>query len=170
MTDPRPEIVCLCGSTRFIDTFQAEYARLTDEGRIVLTVGRVVPQSEQALGSGRKVALDALHLRKIDIADRVLVLNVGGYVGPSTRREIAYATEHGKPVDLLYPEAGLDGPTPSPAANGQAIADACARVQAWEAAFDSLRDNVLHNADGLDSDIVNAYLGRIDDADPRPYP
>ena len=110
--ETKPEVVCLCGSTRFIDTFQAEYGRLTDEGKIVLTVGRVVPQSEQALGSTRKVALDALHLRKIDLADRVLVLNVGGYVGPSTRREIAYAKECGKPIDLLYPDAGLDGLPP----------------------------------------------------------
>lgn len=108
----RPPIVCLCGSTRFIDTFQSEYGRLTDEGNIVLSVGRVVPQSEQALGSERKVALDALHLRKIDLCDRVLVLNVGGYVGPSTRREIAYAKAHSKPVDLLYPDAGLDGQPP----------------------------------------------------------
>ena len=108
----RPPIVCLCGSTRFIDTFQSEYGRLTDEGNIVLSVGRVVPQSEQALGSERKAALDALHLRKIDLCDRVLVLNVGGYVGPSTRREIAYAHLARKPVDLLYPDAGLDGQPP----------------------------------------------------------
>lgn len=109
----RPEVVCLCGSTRFIDTFAEQYGRLTDEGKIVLTVGRVVPQSEQALGSPRKAALDVLHLRKIDLADRVLVLNVGGYVGPSTRREIAYAKERGKPIDLLYPDAGLDGAAPA---------------------------------------------------------
>ena len=109
----RPEVVCLCGSTRFIDTFSEQYGRLTDEGKIVLTVGRVVPQSEQALGSPRKAALDVLHLRKIDLADRVLVLNVGGYVGPSTRREIAYAKERGKPINLLYPDAGLDGAAPA---------------------------------------------------------
>ena len=110
----KTEIVCLCGSTRFIDTFAEQYGRLTDEGKIVLSVGRVVPQSEQALGSARKVALDELHLRKIDLCDRVLVLNVGGYVGPSTRREIAYATAHGKPIDLLYPDAGLESPAPAP--------------------------------------------------------
>ena len=110
----KTEIVCLCGSTRFIDTFTEQYGRLTDEGKIVLSVGRVVPQSEQALGSARKVALDELHLRKIDLCDRVLVLNVGGYVGTSTRREIAYAKERGKPIDLLYPDAGLDGSAPAP--------------------------------------------------------
>lgn len=100
-----PEIVCLCGSTRFIDAFSEHYGRLTDEGKIVLSVGRVVPQSEQALGSSRKVMLDELHKRKIDLADRVFVLNVGGYVGSSTRSEIEYATAHGKPIDYLEPGA-----------------------------------------------------------------
>ena len=128
----KTEIVCLCGSTRFIDTFTEQYGRLTDEGKIVLSVGRVVPQSEQALGSARKVALDELHLRKIDLCDRVLVLNVGGYVGTSTRREIAYAKERGKPIDLLYPDAGLDGSAPAPsreapeAGSAGAMREACA--------------------------------------------
>jgi len=97
----RPEIVCLCGSTRFMDAYAEHYGRLTDEGKIVLSVGRVVPQSEQALGSPRKAMLDELHLRKIDLADRIFVLNVGGYIGSSTKREIEYARAHGKPVTWL---------------------------------------------------------------------
>jgi hypothetical protein len=53
--------------------------------------------------SAEKVALDELHKRKIDLADRVYVLNVGGYIGDSTRGEVAYAMHHGKPVDWLEP-------------------------------------------------------------------
>jgi predicted phosphodiesterase len=51
----------------------------------------------------QKAALDALHLRKIDLADRVLVVNPGGYVGESTSREIAYARATGKPVSFSDP-------------------------------------------------------------------
>ncbi len=51
----------------------------------------------------QKAVLDALHLRKIDLADRVLVVNPGGYVGESTRREIDYARAAGKPVSLTEP-------------------------------------------------------------------
>lgn len=47
--------------------------------------------------------LDAVHLRKIDLADRVLVVNPGGYVGESTTREIAYARGAGKPVAFTHP-------------------------------------------------------------------
>jgi hypothetical protein len=48
-------------------------------------------------------ALDQLHFRKIDMADEILVLNVGGYIGDSTKNEIAYAQAAGKPVRLLEP-------------------------------------------------------------------
>jgi hypothetical protein len=43
-----------------------------------------------------KVRLDDQHRQKIRLADRVLV--VGDYAGDSTRGEIAYARELGKPV------------------------------------------------------------------------
>lgn len=99
-----PEIVCLCGSTRFMEAFQSANLRLTLDGKIVLSVG-CNTKSDVGLGvtSKAKVALDELHKRKIDLADRVLVLNVGGYVGPSTRGEIMYALSHGTPVDYLEP-------------------------------------------------------------------
>ena len=42
-----------------------------------------------------------LHKQKIDMADEILVLNVGGYVGDSTRSEIEHAIARGKPVRWL---------------------------------------------------------------------
>ena len=51
----------------------------------------------------QKAVLDALHLRKIDLADRVLIVNPGGHVGDSTRREIAYAQATGKPITFTDP-------------------------------------------------------------------
>lgn len=101
--EPRPTVVCLCGSTRFADTFVAENLRLTLEGKIVLSIGANV--SDASLGiaqdSDQKRRLDELHLRKIDLADEVLVLNVGGYIGESTRGEVEYARSIGKPVTYL---------------------------------------------------------------------
>jgi hypothetical protein len=46
---------------------------------------------------------DQLHRTKIDISDDVFVLNVGGYIGESTRSEIEYAKAHNKPVRYLEP-------------------------------------------------------------------
>jgi len=105
----RPKIVCLCGSTRFYEEFQRANFTETLAGNIVLTVG-FYPHakfSEKAHGedvgitSEEKIALDNLHKRKIDLADEVFVLNVGGYVGDSTRSEILYAMRAGKDVRWL---------------------------------------------------------------------
>lgn len=105
-SDPtRPRIVCLCGSTRFKDTFLKEQLRLTLEGIIVLSVGCFMhSDAELGIGATEKVKLDELHLRKIDIADEVLILNVGGYVGSSTAREIVHAGMADKAITFLEPE------------------------------------------------------------------
>jgi multidrug resistance efflux pump len=106
---PRPEIVVLCGSTRFVDHFNQWRKDLTEAGVIVLSIEVVTTQARdqdpQHANPALKSALDELHKRKIDLADRVMVLNVDGYVGQSTRSEIDYATALGKPIDYLVPVA-----------------------------------------------------------------
>lgn len=114
-TPNRPKIVVLCGSTRFYDEFQKANYELTMAGEIVLSVG-FYPHAAAEHGHGEgvghdsaeKVELDELNKRKIDLADYVLVLNVGGYIGSSTRSEIEYATKHRKPVRYLVPVDGAD--------------------------------------------------------------
>lgn len=103
----RPTIVCLCGSTRFYEVFQRINYEETMAGKIVLSVGFYPHTQKQAHGEDvgctpeQKQALDELHLRKIDLADEVFVLNVGGYVGESTSREIRYAVEKGRRLRWL---------------------------------------------------------------------
>lgn len=105
----RPEVVCLCGSTRFYNEFQEANYNLTMQGKIVLSVGFFHHQCKEVHGEGvgcseeQKVLLDELHKRKIDLAGSILVLNVGGYIGESTRSEIEYAKTHGKRVEYLEP-------------------------------------------------------------------
>lgn len=102
----KPEIVCLCGSTRFKDEFREENARLTLEGKIVLSVGffhhsdGIPDDAEGAMDeSGEwKRKVDHLHFRKIDLADRVHVINPGGYIGDSTENELEYARENDVPI------------------------------------------------------------------------
>lgn len=102
----RPQIVCLCGSTRFMDHFHEAGWVCTMRGEIVLSVGvsKHLPPDHGGEAMGPEVAakLDELHLRKIDLADYVLVLDVDGYVGEGTSREIDYAARTGKPVLFLY--------------------------------------------------------------------
>lgn len=104
----KPTIVCLCGSTRFKDEFVNANLRETLEGKIVLSIGCDMKTDDEIFGSlapdefeAVKARLDELHLRKIDLSDEVLILNVGGYIGKSTSRELAYAREHGKIIRFL---------------------------------------------------------------------
>ena len=102
----KPNVICLCGSTKFIELFAIKQWELEQAGNIVLGCtllpGWYCPVSDHfAEHQGTQAQCDELHLRKIDLADEVLVLNVNGYVGNSTKREIAYAEATGKPVSYL---------------------------------------------------------------------
>ena len=102
------EVVCLCGSTRFMDAYERAIYEFTLEGIIILSVGVskyfAPDHGAEAIGPDCADMLDELHLRKIDMADRIHVLNVGGYVGPSTRREIEYAIRQKTQVTWLEPD------------------------------------------------------------------
>ena len=109
---PRPRVVCLCGSTRFWREFQRASLRETMAGRIVLSIGAATGTDDEHFGNlpkeeydRVKTMLDELHKRKIDLADEVLILNVNGYIGQSTRSELEYAQALGKPVRYLEPNA-----------------------------------------------------------------
>lgn len=104
----RPKIVCLCGSTKFKDEFEKAQLDETLKGNIVLTVGAYFHCLDdndilRDVISEKKKMLDKLHLSKIDICDEVFVINVDGYIGFSTQREIRYAVHIGKPVRYLIP-------------------------------------------------------------------
>jgi DNA-binding CsgD family transcriptional regulator len=106
-----PTIVCLCGSTRFWREFQAASLRETLDGKIVLSIGAAAASDREHFGhltlreyNRVKAQLDQLHLRKIDLADEVLILNKDGYIGESTRREMRYAILTGKRLCFLEPD------------------------------------------------------------------
>ena len=104
-------VITLCGSTRFRDQFMEAQKRLTLEGNIVISVGLFGHSGDEEVWEGMdegtltrtKEMLDDMHKRKIDMADGIFVINVGGYIGDSTRSEIAYAESAGKEVTYLEP-------------------------------------------------------------------
>ena len=99
-------IVTLCGSTRFRSAFERMNAILTMEGSIVLTVGVYKDYFGRPVTEDEKTSLDAMHRRKINLADAIVVIDVDGYIGESTLREIEYARQQGKIITRLseHPE------------------------------------------------------------------
>lgn len=105
MDKPFPTIVCLCGSTRFFETFQEAGLTETLAGKIVLSLGSNTGTDEDHFGhlspqERERIVerLNELHLRKIELADEVLILNVGDYIGEHTRAELEHARALGKKV------------------------------------------------------------------------
>lgn len=141
MSTDRPTVVCLCGSTRFRQAFDLANLHESLSGKIVISRGSFGhadhPEGARFLTSDgdestpEKRALDQLHFRKIDLADEILVVNVGGYVGSSTKREIAYARDRGLSVRWLFPDAAHD-----------AVALAEARADLYDRHFDVVREAV----------------------------
>jgi hypothetical protein len=98
----QPLIYCLCGSTRRAATaFEQEQLRLTLEGAIVLSIGANKNDGELGITEEQAIRLDILHLFKIEQAQVIRILNVGGYIGPSTHRELEYARRLGKRIEFL---------------------------------------------------------------------
>ena len=102
-----PKIVCLCGSTRFIKAFVKANKDETMQGNIVLLPGVYSYVSEEF--HGEKISctesemnmLKQLHKKKIDLCDELLVLNVDGYIGEDTQKEIEYTLDNKKMVRYL---------------------------------------------------------------------
>ena len=102
-------VTTLCGSTRFKNEFMEVQKRLTLEGNIVISVGlfghsgdnEVWENMDEGTLTQTKEMLDDMHKRKIDMADEIFVIYVGGYIGSSTRSEIEYTQAIGKLVLYL---------------------------------------------------------------------
>lgn len=94
-----PHIICICGSGRFMEQMRIVEFDQTLKFKIILMIGcntKDVARNDD--WKHVKPMLDKLHLRKIDLCDEVYVVDVQGYIGDSTKAEIAYAVNIGKPI------------------------------------------------------------------------
>ena len=108
------KVITLCGSTKFKDEFMKAQKDLTLKGYIVISVGlfghsrdsEVWENMDDGTLTKTKKMLDDMHKRKIDMSDEIFVINVGDYIGNSTKSEIEYAKKHGKKVKYLEKHKG----------------------------------------------------------------
>ena len=102
--DSKFKVITFCGSTRFKEDYIRIQKELTLAGNIVISVGLFGHQGDDEVWEeGVKEMLDEMHLAKIDMADEIFVINPGGYIGASTKREIAYASAKGKKINSMEP-------------------------------------------------------------------
>ncbi len=95
------KIITLCGSIKFKDEFIKIQEKLTLDGNIVLTPNFFNNIRKENIDEKTKKILDEMHKQKIDMSDEIYVINVGGYIGESTKSEIEYAKGKGKKISYL---------------------------------------------------------------------
>jgi hypothetical protein len=106
-----PKKITLCGSTKFKKAFLEWNRRLTLDGHLVYSVAFWTHTDGTAPDADRKKLLDTVHKSKIESSDAIFVLDIGGYVGDSTAREIDYAQSRGKEIirlSELFPDWNED--------------------------------------------------------------
>lgn len=101
------EIVTLCGSTKFKPEFEKVNKEQTILGNIVLAPGWYGHYDNDEPTEEQKTFLDNLHLEKIHMSSRIIVINVGGYIGESTKKEIEFAKQCGIKIEYLEKLDGI---------------------------------------------------------------
>ena len=93
------KVILLIGSTRFHDEFLETAWKLTKDQECVVLLPNFRPSTMMAKGFDiDEEILEDIGYTKIDFCDEVYVVNVDGYIGKSTSKEIAYAKSIGKPI------------------------------------------------------------------------
>ena len=95
------KIITLCGSIKFKDEFMKIQEKFTLDGNIILTPNFFNNIKKEEIDLETKKMLDGMHKQKIDMSDEIYVINVGGYIGESTKSEIEYAKRKGKKIYYL---------------------------------------------------------------------
>lgn len=97
--------ITLCGSTRFEAQFKEWNHKLAIAGHTVYSLSLFAREATDIGKEGKitiseheKVTLDLVHLDKILNSDAIVVIDVDGYTGFSTKREIEWARIQGKKV------------------------------------------------------------------------
>jgi hypothetical protein len=94
------KVITLCGSYRFKEEMAEVAEIMTLAGNCVLTPNELTRESKDDYTEEEARMIDMMHKEKIRISDAILVVNVGKYIGKSTKSEIEFAEELGK--EILY--------------------------------------------------------------------
>ena len=94
------KLFVLVGSLKFWDKIQEMYEKLELSGYAVIGITPHIKAEDYT--DEEADLLDELQMSKIEKADGIFVINVNGYIGYSTRKEIEFAKSRNK--EILYLE------------------------------------------------------------------
>jgi hypothetical protein len=100
------KVITLCGSTKFKEQFEKANAYHTLQGNIVISLGFFEQSEGIKITQEQAELLEEIHYKKINMSDEIFVIDVNGYMGESTKKEIEYAKQQGKLVSY-YSESDI---------------------------------------------------------------
>ena len=94
------KVITICGSYKFKKEMINIAEKLTLEGNCVLMPNELSRNSKDDYTLEEALMIDKMHKEKIKLSDAILVVNVNGYIGSSTKSEIEYAKNLNK--EIIY--------------------------------------------------------------------
>lgn len=95
------KVITICGSMRFINEMQKIAMEMElKENCVLVPIYSPTRTKKDDFTEEEALILDKMHRERIKISDAILVVNVDGYIGNSTKREIEFAKSLGK--EILY--------------------------------------------------------------------
>lgn len=90
------KIITICGSLKYQKEMMDVAEKLALKGNCVLTP--VYPVNNNERTENQLKSLKEEHLKKIELSDEIMVVNVNNYIGNSTNLEIDYAKKLNKKI------------------------------------------------------------------------
>ncbi len=97
----KPKIITVCGSLKYKEELMNEALKLELAGNIVITPIFPLHLDKDSLTEEELNVLGYMHKEKIKLSDAIFVTNVNGYIGSTTKSEIAYAESLNKEIIYL---------------------------------------------------------------------
>lgn len=91
------KIVTICGSMKFENEMK-KVAFILETKHDMSVLQCVYNEDKSELGEDEIIALNSAHLKKIELADAIYVVDLHGYIGEQVKTEIAFARKLGKEV------------------------------------------------------------------------
>lgn len=95
------KVITVCGSLKFINEMMDITEKMELKGNCMLVpIYNSNKPNKDCFTAKEASLLDMMHKERIKLADAILVVNVGGYIGSSTKNEIEYAKSLDK--EIIY--------------------------------------------------------------------
>lgn len=92
------KVVTMCGSMKF-NRQMREIARKLETKNGWAVIQCVYSKKSDKFDNVEEMKnIELAHYKKIEVADAIYVVNIGGYIGEATRRAIDYAKKLGKEI------------------------------------------------------------------------